>query len=61
MNLNRLSSGNLKYLALAEIILAIFAYFIYDKEILFLGIGFGLFQILYGVFSINKNKKATVN
>ena len=59
LNLNRFSSGSLKYLALIEIMLAIMAYFIYDKEMLFLGLGFGVFNILYGVFTFSK--KATVN
>jgi len=57
LNLNRFSSGNLKYLAFAEIILAIAAYFIFDKEILFLGLGLGAFHILYGIFTLGKRKK----
>ena len=61
LNISRFTSGSLKYLAIAEIILAVIAYFIYDKEILFLGLGFGIFHILYGIFTINKNKKATIN
>lgn len=61
LNLSRFSIGGLQYLGLAEITLSVMAYFIYDKEILFLVLGFGLFQILYGVFSINNNKKATLN
>ncbi len=61
LNLSRFSSGNLKYLSIAEIILAVVAYFIYDKEILFLGLGFGIFHIFYGLFTFGKNKKTTVN
>jgi len=61
LNLSRFSSGNLKYLAIAEIILAVVAYFIYDKEMLFLSLGFGIFHISYGLFTFGKNKKATVN
>ena len=56
LNLNRLSSGNLKYLGFAEIILALMAYFIVDKEILFLGLGLGVFHMLYGVFTLVKAK-----
>ena len=57
LNLNRFSSGNLKYLAFAEIILAIVAYFIVDKEILFLGLGLGVFHMLYGIFTFGKSIK----
>ncbi len=59
LNLSRFSPGKLKYLAVVEIMLAITAYFIYDKELLFLGVGFGVLHILYGIFTFNK--KATVN
>jgi hypothetical protein len=59
LNLSRFSSGRLKYLALVEVMLAIAAYFIYDKEILFLGLGFGISHIIYGLLTFNK--KATVN
>lgn len=59
LNLSRFSLGKLKYLAVVEIILAIIAYFIYDKEMLFLGLGFGVFNILYGAFTFGK--KATIN
>lgn len=57
LNLSRISSKGLIYLALAEIILAIVAYFIYDTEIIFLAIGFGLFPILFGIFTFNNAKK----
>jgi len=57
LNLSRFSSGNLKYLALSEIILAIVAYFIVDKEILFLVLGLGTFHMLYGIFTFGKIKK----
>lgn len=57
LNLSRISSKGLIYLALAEIILAIVAYFIYDTEIIFLSIGFGLFPILFGIFTFNNAKK----
>ncbi len=59
LNLSRFFSGNLKYLAFAEVVLAVIAYFIYDKELLFLGLGFGIFHIIYGLLTFNK--KATVN
>jgi len=59
LNLSRFSSGALKYLAFAELILAIVAYFIFDTEMLFLGLGFGIFHIIYGITTFNK--KATVN
>ncbi len=59
LNLSRFSVGSLKYLAIAEIILAVIAYFIYDKEMLFLGLGFGFFHIIYG--SLTFGKKATIN
>lgn len=61
LNLSRFSSKSLKYLALAELILAITAYFIYDKEMVFLGLGYGIFHIIYGIFTFAKSKKATVN
>ncbi len=59
LNLSRFSSGSLKYLAFAEVVLAVIAYFIYDKELLFLGLGFGIFHIIYGLITFNR--KATVN
>ena len=57
LNLNRFSSSKLKYLAFAEIMLAIVAYFIYDKEIIFLGLGLGIFHLLFGIFTFGKSKK----
>ena len=57
LNISRFSSERLKYLAIAEIILAVIAYFIYDKEMLFLGLGFGIFHIFYGIFTMNKKKQ----
>jgi len=46
LNLSRFSSIGLRYLGLAEIILAIASYVIYDKEIIFLAVGFGFLPIL---------------
>lgn len=57
LNLSRFSTKGLRYLALAEIILAIAAYVIYDKEIIFLAVGFGLLPILYGIATFIKTKK----
>jgi hypothetical protein len=54
LNLSRFAVVELKYLALAEIILAIVAFFILDKEIFFLSLGTGLFPILYGVLTFVK-------
>ena len=56
LNLSRFSSKGLRYLALAEIILAIAAYVIYDKEIIFLSVGFGFLPILYGLTTFIKTK-----
>ena len=56
LSLNKFSSIGLRYLALAEIILAIASYVIYDKEIMFLAIGFGLLPILYGITTFIKTK-----
>ena len=56
LNLSRFSSKGVLYLALAEIILAIAAYFIYDKEIIFLAVGFGLLPLLYGIVTFIKTK-----
>ena len=53
LNLSRLV-GRLRYLAFAELILATIAYFIYDKELLFLGLGFGIFHIIYGIVTLKK-------
>jgi len=54
LNLGRFSAGRLKQLAFAEIILAIIAYFMYDKELLFLVLGFGIFHIIYGIMTLKK-------
>jgi len=56
LNLSRFSSGRLKYLAIADIFLAIIAYFVFDKEMLFLGLGFGIFHIIYGLMTFNKKR-----
>jgi hypothetical protein len=56
LNLSRFSSIGLRYLSLAEIILAITSYFIYDKEIIFLALGFGFLPILYGIATFIKTK-----
>lgn len=57
LNLSRFSSKGVLYLALTEIILAIAAYFIYDREIIFLAVGFGLLPLLYGIATFIKIKK----
>jgi len=57
LNLSRFSSKGVLYLALTEIILAIAAYFIYDKEIIFLAAGFGLLPLLYGITTFFKLKR----
>jgi len=54
LNLSRVSAGRLKQLAIAELILATIAYFIYDKELLFLGLGFGILHIIYGIMTLKK-------
>lgn len=56
LSLSRFSSIGLRYLALAEIILAIASYVIYDKEIIFLAVGFGFLPILYGIVTFYKTK-----
>ena len=56
LNLSRFSSKGLRYLALAEITLSIAAYVIYDKEIIFLYVGFGFVPILYGITTFIKTK-----
>ncbi len=56
LNLSRFSAGRLKQLAFAELILATTAYFIYDKELLFLVIGFGIFHIIYGIMTLKNGK-----
>ena len=60
INLSRFSSQRLIMIAVAEIILAIIAFLISDKELLFLFLGFGLFPILYGIFTFSKTKKAII-
>jgi hypothetical protein len=35
-------------LSIGEILLAVAAYLIYDKEMIFLALGFGLLHIIYG-------------
>ena len=61
LNVSRVSLKRLRLLAIAEMILGIIAYFIYDNELLFLAIGLGAFHLLYGVFTLNQNKKAAIN
>jgi len=56
-NLSRFSNGQLKYLAFVETILAVVAIFIYDKEIIFLALGLGLFPILYGILTFATSKE----
>tara|TARA_R110002073_G_scaffold279026_1_gene443150 strand:- start:437828 stop:438394 length:567 start_codon:yes stop_codon:yes gene_type:complete len=56
LNLSRFTHKRLKLLAGIEIILAILAYFIYDNELLFLILGFGLFHMLYGMLTLGKKK-----
>ena len=56
LNLSRFSSKRLSYLAIAEMVLGGLAYFIYDKELLFLAIGFGFFHLLYGLFTLGKKR-----
>lgn len=56
LNLSRLESKSLLPLALAEIILALFAYFTYNNEILLLAIGVGILPILYGILTLSKRK-----
>ncbi|MBT8384080.1 MAG: hypothetical protein KJO83_00055 [Bacteroidia bacterium] len=48
LNLSRISSKRLAFLSIGEILLAVAAYLIYDKEMIFLALGFGLLHIIYG-------------
>jgi len=59
-NLSRFSSRKLILIGLGEIILAMIAYFISDKEMLLLSLGFGLFPILYGILTFSKTKKQPI-
>lgn len=54
LNLSRLKSKSLIPLALFEIVLAVLAFLIPDKEFLFLTIGIGILPIIYGIFTYNK-------
>ncbi len=54
LNTNRLSSGKIKYIGFVAILLAILAYFIYDRELLFLAIGFGILPIVFGMVTLKK-------
>lgn len=48
LNLSWISSKRLVFLSVGEILLAVAAYLIYDKEMIFLALGFGLLHIIYG-------------
>lgn len=48
LNLIWISSKGLVFLSIGEIVLAVAAYSIYDKEMIFLALGFGLLPIIYG-------------
>ena len=48
LNLSRFSSKGLVFLSIGEVLLGVAAYMIYDKEIFFLALGFGLLPIIYG-------------
>ncbi len=61
LNVSQFNSKSLLYLGLVEILLAVVAFFVTDNEILFLIIGFGVLNILYGLLTFGKNKKATLN
>jgi len=56
LNTNRLSNTKIKYIGFAMILLAILSYTINDKELIFLGIGFGLFPVLYGLFTLGNTE-----
>lgn len=48
LNLSWISSKRLVFLSIGEILLAVAAYLIYDKEMIFLALGFGWLHIIYG-------------
>ena len=48
LNLSWITSKRLAFMSIGEILLAVAAYFIYDKEMIFLALGFGLMHIIYG-------------
>ena len=48
LNLIWISSKRLVFLSIGAILLAVAAYLIYDKEMIFLALGFGLLPIIYG-------------
>ena len=54
LNLSRFTHKRLKILAGSEIILAVLAYFIYNNELLFLILGFGLFHMVYGMLTFKQ-------
>ena len=56
LNLNRFLKTNLFIFATAQIILGLTSYFVNNYSLLFLGIGFGLFQITFGIYLLKRVK-----
>lgn len=52
LNLSWITSKRLVFLSIGEILLAVAAYLIYDKEMIFLALGFGLLHIIYGAATL---------
>ena len=57
LNMQKFGSNKLIALAIAQLLLALAAYFIVDKEFIFLGLGFGVLTIIYGLFTLNQKKQ----
>lgn len=56
LNLNRLIKTNIILFAIAQIILGLIAYFINNYSLLFLAFGFGVLQIIFGIYLIKRVK-----
>lgn len=55
INLSRIGIGKYLFLGFIEIILGIIAFLIGLNDLIFLGIGFGVIPILFGLFNYKKN------
>ena len=54
LNLNRFLKTNIIIFAIAQILVGLIAYYINNYSLLFLAIGFGVFQITFGIYLTGK-------
>jgi len=60
LNLNRFLKTNIIVFAIAQILVGIIAYYVNNYSLIFLAIGFGVFQITFGIYLTRSVKNGSI-